>query len=112
MQLFSYIDLERRIPLDHPLRAIRALIDKVLAGQSWTFTKLYARDGRSGIPPEPLLRALLPQKTLCYLAQLSGIRDSHSAGRSTRTANIIRPGVRRIRAYTKPTKSSSRHQGS
>ena len=37
-QLFSYVDLERRIPLDHPLRAIRALVDKVLAGQSRTFS--------------------------------------------------------------------------
>src|SRR5262252_8714215 len=45
-QLFSYVDLERRIPLDHPLRAIRALVDKVLAGQSRTLAKLYARDGR------------------------------------------------------------------
>src|SRR6201984_812068 len=60
-QLFSYVDLERRIPLDHPLRLIRALADKVLAGQSRTFTKLYARDGRPGIPPERLLRALLLQ---------------------------------------------------
>jgi Transposase domain (DUF772) len=60
-QLFSYVDLERRIPLDHPLRLIRALVDKVLTGQSRTFTKLYARDGRPGIPPERLLRALLLQ---------------------------------------------------
>jgi transposase len=60
-QLFSYVDLEQRIPLDHPRRALRALIDKVLAGQSRTFTKLYARDGRPGIPPERLLRALLLQ---------------------------------------------------
>jgi transposase len=56
-QLFSYVDLERRIPLDHSRRAIRALVDKVLAGQSRTFTKLYARDGR----PKRLLRALLLQ---------------------------------------------------
>src|SRR5215472_10515572 len=60
-QLFSYVDLERRIAPDHPLRAIRALVDKVLAGQSRAFTKLYARDGRPGIPPERLLRALLLQ---------------------------------------------------
>ena len=33
----------------------------MLAGQSQTFTKLYARDGRPGIPPERLLRALLLQ---------------------------------------------------
>src|SRR5437667_11562892 len=60
-QLFSYVDLELQIALDHPLRLIRALVDKVLAGQSRTFTNLYARDGRPGIPPERLLRALLLQ---------------------------------------------------
>jgi transposase len=60
-QLFSYLDLERRIAPDHPLRAIRALVDKVLAGLSRTFTRLYAQEGRPGIPPERLLRALLLQ---------------------------------------------------
>jgi transposase len=60
-QLFSYLDLERRIAPDHPLRAIRALVDKVLTGLSRTFTRLYAQEGRPGIPPERLLRALLLQ---------------------------------------------------
>src|SRR5215469_11902269 len=69
-QLFSYVDLERRIPLDHPLRAIRALVDKVLAGQSRTLAKLYARDGRPGIPPERLLRALLLQALLCHMGHI------------------------------------------
>src|ERR1700756_2191784 len=60
-QLFSYVDLERRLAPDHPLRAIRALVDNALAALSRTFTRLYARDGRPGIPPERLLRALLLQ---------------------------------------------------
>ena len=30
--MFSYIRLEERVPADHPLRAIRALADEVLAG--------------------------------------------------------------------------------
>jgi transposase len=60
-QFFSYVDIERRIPLDHPLRSIRALVDEVLDGLSRTFTKLYARHGRPGVPPERLLRALLLQ---------------------------------------------------
>jgi transposase len=58
---FSYVPLERRIPLDHPLRAIRALTDEALAGLSREFDKLYARDGRPSIAPERLLRALLLQ---------------------------------------------------
>ena len=58
---FSYIPVERRIPADHPLRAIRVLVDEALAGLSRDFDKLYARDGRPSIPPERLLRALLLQ---------------------------------------------------
>jgi transposase len=61
VQFFSYLDVERRIPCDHPLRPIRGLVDEVLRGLSRTFTKLYARHGRPGIPPERLLRALLLQ---------------------------------------------------
>src|SRR5258708_27292463 len=60
-ELFSFVRLEQRIPADHPLRAIRALVDEVLRGMSRSFAKLYARDGRPSIPPERLLRALLLQ---------------------------------------------------
>jgi transposase len=58
---FSYIPVERRIPADHPLRAIRTLTEAALAGLSRDFDRLYARDGRPSIPPERLLRALLLQ---------------------------------------------------
>src|SRR5262245_38900837 len=58
---FSYVRLEARIPVDHPLRAIRELVDAVLAGLSRAFDRLYAREGRPSIPPERLLRALLLQ---------------------------------------------------
>jgi len=53
--------LETRIPADHPLRAIRELVDAALAQLSRAFDKLYARDGRPSIAPERLLRALLLQ---------------------------------------------------
>src|ERR1700736_5074569 len=58
---FSYVRLEARIAADHPLRAIRALVDEALSGLSRDFDGLYARDGRPSIPPERLLRALLLQ---------------------------------------------------
>lgn len=58
---FSYVRLETRIPADHPLRAIRELVDAALAELSRAFDKLYAREGRPSIPPERLLRALLLQ---------------------------------------------------
>src|SRR4249919_662976 len=59
--LFSYIRLEERIAADHPLRAIRALVNEVLAGLSDRFDELYSHTGRPSIPPEYLLRATLLQ---------------------------------------------------
>jgi hypothetical protein len=55
--LFSYIRLEERIAVDHPLRAIRALTNEVLAALSRRFEALYSHLGRPSIPPEYLLRA-------------------------------------------------------
>ncbi len=60
-ELFSFVRLEERVPVDHPLRAIRSLADEVLAGLSGRFSALYARTGRPSIPPEMLLRATLLQ---------------------------------------------------
>ena len=59
--MFSYISPEARVPQDHPLRAIRALVDEVLAELSPRFETLYARVGRPSIAPEKLLRAQLLQ---------------------------------------------------
>jgi transposase len=59
--MFSYLSPEARVPSDHPLRAIRSLVDEVLAELSSRFETLYARVGRPSIPPEKLLRAQLLQ---------------------------------------------------
>ncbi len=59
--LFSYVDLEDRVPQDHPLRVIRGIVNDVLASWSGGFEKLYADTGRPSIAPEKLLRALLLQ---------------------------------------------------
>ncbi len=59
--MFSYIDLEQRVPAEHPLRAIRQMVDQALADLWLHFDALYARRGRPSIPPEQLLRALLLQ---------------------------------------------------
>ena len=60
--LFSYVSIEDRIPADHPLRTIQALVNPILAALSPQFEALYARLGRPSIPPERLLRALVLQK--------------------------------------------------
>lgn len=59
--MFSYISPDERVPADHPLRPIRALVRDVLKAMSPTFSRLYAREGRPGIPPEQLFSALLLQ---------------------------------------------------
>ena len=46
---------------DHPLRAIRAMVDVVLTSLSPRFDSMYAAMGRPSIPPEKLLRAQLLQ---------------------------------------------------
>jgi transposase len=59
--MFSYVTLEQRVPETHPLRAVRKLVDQVLAEMSESFEGLYSRTGRPSVAPERLLRALLLQ---------------------------------------------------
>src|SRR5215470_6217784 len=60
-ELFSYVDLEKRVRSDHPLRAIRGLVNEALVALEHEFAALYAPIGRPSIPPEMLLRAMLLQ---------------------------------------------------
>ena len=59
--MFSYWSPEKRVRRDHPLRAIRAMVDEVLTQLSPQFDTMYARVGRPSIAPEKLLRAQLLQ---------------------------------------------------
>ena len=59
--MFSYVKLEKRVPSDHPLRGIRAMLDKALREMDSHFSALYARGGRPSIAPERLIRAQLLQ---------------------------------------------------
>src|ERR1700690_1542640 len=59
--LFSYVDIEARIPAKHPLRAMRRLTNAALAELDGAFSALYEACGRPSIPPERLLRATLLQ---------------------------------------------------
>src|ERR1043166_7680509 len=60
-QMFSYLSPETRVRKDHPLRAIRSMVDEVLTQLSRRFDSMYASAGRPSIPPEKLLRAQLLQ---------------------------------------------------
>jgi transposase len=59
--LFSYVNLEDRVPARHPLRVIREIVNAALARLDSAFDKLYASEGRPSIAPERLLRAALIQ---------------------------------------------------
>src|SRR5829696_3137824 len=57
--LFYALDVEDRIRPDHPLRPVKAAVDRILAGLSDRFDAAYSDTGRPGVPPERLIKALL-----------------------------------------------------
>jgi|SRR5262245_14586369 len=59
--MFSYVDIEARIPAKHPIRVIRRIVNEVLGGLDAEFAAMYATIGRPSIAPEKLLRASLLQ---------------------------------------------------
>ena len=59
--LFSYLSPEALVPAEHPLRALRPVVNAALERLSPEFAKLYSPFGRASIRPEKLLRALLLQ---------------------------------------------------
>ena len=84
--LFSYVDLEGRVPAKHPLRVIRRIVNDVLTMLDGEFAEIYADSGRPSIPPERLLRALLLQafytiRSEMQLMERDGRRDSGPAVR-------------------------------
>ena len=57
--LLAFVDLEARVPPDHPLRRIKGLADAALQALSPEFDRMYAQGGRPSIPPERLLKSSL-----------------------------------------------------
>jgi transposase len=59
--MFSYFSPEERVRTEHPLRAIRVMVDTALGEMSPLFDQMYSEIGRPSIAPEKLLRAQLLQ---------------------------------------------------
>ena len=59
--IFSYHSPADRVPSDHPLRMIKEMANRALKELSADFSRMYSAIGRSSIPPEKLIRALLLQ---------------------------------------------------
>ena len=66
--LFSYVDLEARVPVGHPLRPIRVIVNDVLAALSGEFEALYAHIGR----PSIAARAICCGRCCCRRSTRSG----------------------------------------
>ena len=57
--MLAIVDLEARVPQDHPLRRVKEVADAALARLSPVFDRMYAQVGRASVPPERLLKASL-----------------------------------------------------
>jgi transposase len=75
--LFSYVDLEARIPARHPLRKIRQVVNDALASLDAEFEALYTDFGRPSIAPERLIRANLIQILFSVRSERLGPVDVH-----------------------------------
>jgi transposase len=66
--MLALVSIESLVPLRHPLRELKPLVDRVLKDMSPTFDAMYAEDGRVSVPPERLLKAMV-------LMALYGVRS-------------------------------------
>lgn len=55
--MLALVDVEERIPANHPLRRIKLIAERVLATMGDTFDGMYAEGGLPSIPPERLLKS-------------------------------------------------------
>ena len=54
--MLSTLTSDSLIPLDHPIRRIKPVVEAVLAELGPEFDAMYARTGRQSVPPEHLVR--------------------------------------------------------
>jgi len=66
--MLSTLTPRQLVPLDHPVRRIKVIVDRALAELSPVFDGMYAVNGRASIPPEHLLKG-------CLLIALYSIRS-------------------------------------
>lgn len=57
--LVCLVNLEERVPKDHPLRPIKKLADDALKRLSRSFDRMYSKQGRPSVPPESLLKGMV-----------------------------------------------------
>ena len=55
--MLAFVDVEARVPLNHPLRTIKTVVDQALAALSPEFDQMYSVVGRPSIAPERVLKS-------------------------------------------------------
>lgn len=68
--MFSYVRLEDRVAADHPLRAIRGLVEEVLERLSARFAVLYSHTGRPSIPTRGCSARPAGRKASCAISAM------------------------------------------
>jgi transposase len=81
--LWYTLDLEELVERDHPLRAIKRMVDEALRGMDGDFRRAYSRHGRPSVAPERLLKSLL-------LQSLYTIRSERELCRRLKTDMLFR----------------------
>ena len=56
--MLAFVNLEERVPQDHPLRIIKRGTDDVLDRMSGDFDRMCSKIGRASVHPELLLKVL------------------------------------------------------
>ena len=57
--MLVFVDLDDRVPPDHPLRIVKQVADDVLVRMPYDFDRIHSKIGRAAISPERLLEAIL-----------------------------------------------------
>lgn len=60
-KLFIYVSPEHFVAPNHPLRPLKAMVDKALEKLDKDFARIYSHTGRPSVPPEYLLKGLVLQ---------------------------------------------------
>lgn len=77
-ELFSYVDLEHRVPAEHPLRVIRRIANEALETQSADFSELYSGMGRPSPAATSPMRPFAHPKADFALQHLASVQVSSS----------------------------------
>jgi hypothetical protein len=107
-ELFSYVDLEDRVPRNHPLRLIRRVINEVLT----TLDRACSGSRQAGVVRLPWVHALLRdpserlglrareetggQANACQASRDQGAAHGHTARRNRKAGPLALPGSARL----------------